>query len=72
MSKHQWSCPIIMDVHGPKDFTLCGFKCATEASGNDHPRIAHLTDHNPSPAQWAQAYKTMQQWKDQAKKPASA
>lgn len=75
--QQQWSCPIIMSVRGPKDYSLCGHKCAIDSNGPTgeriSPRMDHLATHNPSPAEWVSAYQTIQQWnakgKQRAKEP---
>ena len=63
-----------MDPKGKRveDFTLCGFRCSTESAGKDHARILHLTEHNPSPAQWTTAYQIIHDSRERAKKQGTA
>ena len=56
----KWTCP------------TCGYKCEATPSGNDYPRIEHLATHNPSPAQWADAYRAIEAGRDAAKAKAKA
>ena len=59
----KWTCPI------------CGESTPnpTVVDGKQtHPRIEHLTTHNPSPAQWTNAYNMIQAGKERAAKAAKA
>jgi hypothetical protein len=67
-----WTCKATISVSGTKTSgkyqeTPCGFRCSTETSGADNARINHLTDHNPTPAQWTEAYNRIQSGKERAK-----
>lgn len=48
----------------------CGAKIETQTV-DDHQRINHLTQHNPTPAQWTEAYNRIQDGREKAKKTAA-
>ena len=59
-------------VEGKYQEIPCGFRCSTDSAGKDNARITHLTEHNPSPAQWTAAYNLIQQGRERAKKQGTA
>ena len=51
---NKWTCP------------TCGLKVDI-TDQEEHGRIVHLMEHNPTPGQWSEAYAMIQQGKERAK-----